>query len=79
MEQILKALIMFYMYSVAVTYVVLLPGSLRSVRHEDKFMGMLDCIKWHLVISLIPLANMYIAMMVIVEWIDNVGKTINKN
>lgn len=79
MEQNLKALIMFYMYSVAITYVVLLPASLRSVRHEDKFMGMLDCIKCHLFISLIPLANTYIAMMVIVEWIDNVGKTINKN
>lgn len=79
MEQILKALIMFYKYSVAVTYVVLLPGSLRSVKHEDKFTGMLDCIKWHLFISLIPLANMYIAMIVIGDWIDNVGKTINKN
>ncbi|MEG0153459.1 MAG: hypothetical protein RR744_09880 [Cellulosilyticaceae bacterium] len=79
MEQILKVFIMFYMYSVAVTYLVLLPGSLRSARQEEKFLGMLECTKWHLILSLIPLANMYLAMMVIIEWIDSLGELTNKN
>ncbi|MGL6174859.1 MAG: hypothetical protein ACRC1P_09680 [Cellulosilyticaceae bacterium] len=64
----------------AITWVALLPGTLKAVRQEEKFLEMIDCIKCHMFISIIPLANVYVALSVTIEWLDDLAeRLINKN